>query len=115
MYPPFLSWALPRESVVTESGPGPRFWSRRFVPLSVGVIAASLVLGLGLTRLNTDPSLMDYFKPHRELRDGLEYVDRNGGSNPLTLVVAAADGSTLNHKDAIKQLSALTNVPMARR
>src|SRR5207302_2728187 len=64
----------------------------------------SLGLGFGLTRLNTDPNLLEYFKPHQELRDGLEYVDRNGGSNPLTLVVAAADGSTLNSKDAYKQM-----------
>src|SRR5438045_7238406 len=85
-------------------GPGRRFWSRRFVPLSTGVIVVSLGLGFGLTRLNTDPNLLEYFKPHQELRDGLEYVDRNGGSNPLTIVVAAADGSTLNHKDAYKQL-----------
>ena len=80
------------------------FWSRRFVPLSIAVVAASVALGVGVFRLDTDPSLFDYFKPHEELRDGLEYVDRNGGSNPLTLVVAAADGSTLNHKEAYKQM-----------
>src|SRR5438093_1144868 len=104
MYPAFLRWAVPRDSAVMEMGPGRRFWSRRFVPLSTGVIVVSLGLGLGLTRLNTDPNLLEYFKPHQELRDGLEYVDRNGGSNPLTLVVAAADGSTLNSKDAYKQM-----------
>jgi len=48
--------------------------------------------------------LLEYFKPHRPLREGLEYVDRNGGSNPLTLVVAEADGRPLNHKDAYKDL-----------
>jgi len=104
MYPAFLGWAVPRETVVTEAGPGRSFWSRRFVPLSIAVVAASVALGVGVFRLDTDPSLFDYFKPHEELRDGLEYVDRNGGSNPLTLVVAAADGSTLNHKEAYKQM-----------
>jgi predicted RND superfamily exporter protein len=104
MYPSFLSWAVPRESVITQVGPGRPFWSRRFVPLSIGVIVASVGLGVGLTRLDTDPSLLEYFKPHRALRDGLEYVDRNGGSNPLTLVVASADGSPLNHKEAYKQM-----------
>jgi len=104
MYPAFLRWAVPRDSAVMEMGPGRRFWSRRFVPLSTAVIVVSLGLGFGLTRLNTDPNLLEYFKPHQELRDGLEYVDRNGGSNPLTLVVAAADGSTLNSKDAYKQM-----------
>src|SRR5207249_10627045 len=65
---------------------------------------ASVGLGFSLTRLDTDPSLLEYFKPHRELRDGLEYVDRNGGANPLTLVVASADGSPLNHKEAYKHM-----------
>src|SRR5262249_46841839 len=64
-------------------------------------------------KLNTDPNLLDYFKPHQPLRDGLEYVDRNGGSNPLTLVIAATDGSKLNTRDAYHQMwnlqSALEN------
>jgi predicted RND superfamily exporter protein len=104
MYPTFLAWAIPRRSTVTESGPTRPFWSRRFVPLSIGVIVVSAALGVGLTRLDTDPSLLEYFKRHSELRDGLEYIDRNGGSNPLTLVVAAADGRPLNHKDPYKEL-----------
>src|SRR3989442_3419080 len=36
MYPAFLRWAVPRDSAVMEMGPGRRFWSRRFVPLSTG-------------------------------------------------------------------------------
>ena len=31
-------------------------------------------------------------------------MDRNGGSNPLTLVVAAADGSKLNTGEAYHQM-----------
>src|SRR5207248_5290814 len=54
--------------------------------------------------VNTDPSLLDYFKPDQELRDGLEYVDRGGGSNPLKLVVSAADGSKLNTDAAYQRM-----------
>src|SRR5438093_10366718 len=115
MYPAFLAWAVPRTSAVFEAGPGRRFWSRRFVPLSAAVIVASLALASGMTRLNTDPNLLDYFKPHQPLRDGLEFVDRNGGSNPLTIVVSSADGSTLNHKDAIKQLWTLQSALEAHK
>src|SRR5436190_1917096 len=86
MYPPFLRWAVPRESKIVEAEPPHWFWSRRFEWLSLGVILLSVGLGFGLRRVNTDPSLLDYFKPHTELRDGIEYVDRTGGSNPLTLV-----------------------------
>ena len=54
--------------------------------------------------MNTDPSLLDYFKPHRELRDGLEYVDRSGGANPLTLVVSSANGAELNTDAAYEKM-----------
>lgn len=104
MYPWFLSWAEPRRTVIIEKGPKSAFWSRPFAGLSIVVVLVSLALSAGLTRLNTDPNLLDYFKPHRELRDGLEYVDRNGGSNPLTLVITAADGSELNTSDAYKKM-----------
>ncbi|MEY2608932.1 MAG: uncharacterized protein QOH31_6829, partial [Verrucomicrobiota bacterium] len=104
MYPPFLRWAVPRKSKLVEQGPPHSFWSRRFVPLSIGVILVSAALGFGLRRVNTDPSLFDYFKPHTELREGLEYVDRDGGSNPLTLVVAAANGSKLNTDAAYQKM-----------
>src|SRR5436190_13129588 len=104
MYPPFLRWAVPRKSKLLEAEPSRAFWSRRFVLLSLGVILLSAGLGFGLTHVNTDPSLRDYVKPHQELRDGLEYVDRAGGSNPLTLVVAAADGSKLNTDAAYQKM-----------
>ena len=104
LYPPFLRWAVPRKSKLVEAEPSHAFWSRRFVPLSLAVILVSAGLGFGLKRVNTDPSLLDYFKPHQELRDGLEYVDHNGGCNPLTLVVSAADGSKLNTDAAYQKM-----------
>lgn len=104
MYPPFLRWAVPHKTKLVEVEPPRRFWSRRFVLPAAAVILISVVLGFGLFRVNTDPSLLDYFKPNEELREGLEYVDRNGGSNPLTLVVSAADGSKLNTDAAYEKL-----------
>lgn len=50
-----------------------------------------LVGATGLTRVNTDPDLFSYFKKGDELRDGLEYIDRNGGSSPFKLVVVNQD------------------------
>jgi len=104
MYPPFLRWAVPRQSKLVEAEPPHWFWTRRFVLLSIAVILACTALGFGLPRVDTDPSLLDYFKPHQELRDGLEYVDHNGGSNPLTLIVSAADGSKLNTDEAYQKM-----------
>src|SRR5205809_937040 len=103
MYPPFLRWAVPRESKIVEAEPPHRFWARPFPILSAAVILVSGGLGFGLKYVNTDPSLLDYFKPHQELPDGLDYVDRNGGCNPPTLVVPSADGSQVN-TDAAYQI-----------
>ena len=96
MYPPFLRWAVPHKTKLAEIEPPRGFWSRRFIVVSIAVILISAGLGFGLTKVNTDPSLLDYFKPNQPLRDGIEYVDREGGSNPLKLVVANANGSPLN-------------------
>ncbi len=107
MYPSFLRWAVPRKSKVVEAEPPHAFWLRRFGLLSLGIILLSIGLGFGLMKVNTDPSLLDYFKPNRELRDGLEFVDRTGGCNPLTLVVSATNGSRLNTDEAYKKMSTL--------
>jgi uncharacterized protein len=104
MYPPFLRWTVPRQNKLIEQEPPRAFWSRRYAVLSSCVIIVSAVLGFGITRVNTDPNLLDYFKPHSELRDGLEYVDESGGSNPLTLVVSAADGTPLNTDAAYEKM-----------
>ena len=104
MYPAFLRWAVPRKSKIAEAEPTHAFWSRRFALLSLGVILLGAGLGLGLSKVNTDPSLLDYFKPNTELRDGLEFVDRTGGSNPLTFVVSASNGSLLNTDGAYQKM-----------
>src|SRR5437762_10085709 len=104
MYPAFLRWAVPRKSKSVEAEPTHAFWSRRFALLSSGVILLGAGLGLGLSKVNTDPSLLDYFKPKTELRDGLEFVDRTGGSNPLTLVVSASNSSLLNTDEAYQKM-----------
>ena len=104
MYPSFLRWAVPRKTKLVDVEPTHAFWSRRFALLSLGVIVLGVVLGFGLPKVNTDPSLLDYFKPGTELRDGLEYVDRTGGSNPLTLVVSASNGSRLNTDEAYQKM-----------
>jgi predicted RND superfamily exporter protein len=104
MYPSFLAWAVPRKTKLLEQEPPRRFWSRRFAVVSVIVIVATAGLSFGLARVNTDPSLLDYFKPHQELHDGLEFVDRSGGANIFTLVVSSADGAPLNTDAAYEKL-----------
>ncbi len=104
MYPAFLRWAVPHKTKLMEKEPPHAFWSRPFVLPSLATILLGIGLGFGLTRINTDPSLLDYFKPHQELRDGLEYVDDHGGANPLTLVVSAANGTRLDTDEAYQKM-----------
>jgi uncharacterized protein len=107
MYPSFLRWSTPHKSEILEQEPPPGFWSHRFALFSFAIILFGAVLAFGLTRINTDPSLLDYFKPNDELREGLEKVDRHGGANPLTLVVSSANGSKLNTDEAYQRLWSL--------
>ncbi|MGI9072289.1 MAG: MMPL family transporter [Bryobacteraceae bacterium] len=109
MYPAFLDWAGPKETKMVAKEAGTRFWEGKFVWTSVAVVLACAGLSFGLMRLNTDPSLLDYFKKGIQPQEGLTYVDRNGGSNPLTLVIAAANGSRLDTKEEYEKMWALQN------
>jgi uncharacterized protein len=102
MYSTFLDWATPKPSALPSPTGG--FWNRRFVWISGAIVVAGAGLAFGLTRLDTDPSLLDYFKKGQEPREGLAYVDRNGGSNPLTIVIAAKNGERLDNKDEYEKM-----------
>ncbi len=104
IYPWFLRWAVPPKSIVAGTKRYSPFGARRFVPPVLLLLALTFGLGLGMGRLNTDPSLLDYFKPQQTLRDGLEYVDHHGGSSPLDLVIADAQGRKLNTDDAYQRM-----------
>ncbi len=79
----------------------------------LGIIAAAT--GVGLKKINTDPSLLSYFKPGSEIRQGLDYIDRNGGSSLLNIVVRDFSESKMNtrktHKKLLKLNEALEQGP----
>lgn len=77
------------------------------LPVTVVTLLLTLVLAPGLGRLDTDPSLLSYFDPDGELREGLERIDQNGGSSPMTLVVADPDGARLDTPEVQKRMVAL--------
>jgi predicted RND superfamily exporter protein len=115
MYPAFLEWEKPRKTKTVSEKTAPLFGERKFAWVSVAIVLASVALSFGLTRLNTDPSLLDYFKKGMEPREGLAYVDRNGGSNPLTLVIAAANGDKLDTKEEYEKMWNLQDALEARK
>jgi uncharacterized protein len=104
MYPAFLDWAKPSETKAGAKGTGAAFWDRKFVWPALATVLLSAALSFGLFHLNTDPSLLDYFKAGRQPREGLTAVDHNGGTNPLTLVVAAKGGGRLDTKEGYEKL-----------
>ncbi len=65
----------------------------------IGVAAFAVVvllIGSGVPRVDTDPGLLTYFAPGSELREGLESIDRDGGSSTLEIVVRDVDGARLD-------------------
>ena len=59
--------------------------SHGFVRYGTGFILVLIAVALmpGLTRLNTDPSLLSYFEEGSELHEGLAFVDQNGGKQSV--------------------------------
>ncbi len=74
-------------------------------PALVAVVVA--VAALGLLRTNTDPNLLSYFAEGSELRDGLELIDRSGGSSPLYLVVRDPEGRQVDVTQVEQALAAV--------
>ncbi len=45
----------------------------------------------GVWMIDSDPSLLSYFSKKSEIHQGFSYIDRNGGSSPLILVIKSKD------------------------
>jgi predicted RND superfamily exporter protein len=105
LYPAFLSrWAKVRplgESVLARGSAGGR---RGAV---VAIVAVIVVSAVGVLRVNTDPGLLTYFGEGGELREGLEQMDRDGGSSTLDIVVRSPDGGRLDTPQTFAELEAL--------
>jgi len=68
--------------------------------VAIGIVV--LIAAFGLRGFNTDPSLLSYFAVGSELRDGLETIDRDGGSSSLDVAVADPNGRLLD-TDAVNR------------
>ncbi len=111
IYPWFLATArtpqaAERRRAGIESGLR-SFFSRRHGPIVAGLAAFTVIGAFGLSRLNTDPDLPSYFKPGGDLRTGLEFVDKTGGSSPLKLVIEENPRVQLSDKGEYKKLMSL--------
>ena len=75
---------------------------KQFVML---IIFVTCLLTLpGLTMINSDPSLLSYFSKSSEIYKGFSYIDRNGGSSPLVLVVRSSDNEKIHSNKSYDKL-----------
>jgi predicted RND superfamily exporter protein len=95
VYPAFLGrWARMRGAVAGRVSEPEPVRHRRSVVAAVGVVVT--VVGAGMLRIDTDPGLLTYFSEGSELREGLEQIDRDGGSSTLDVVVADPGGERVD-------------------
>ncbi len=108
IYPFFLRLQRPSVAPAREGGsPAARtagFFTRRHGWIAGGLLAAAGIASIGLARLDTEPSIFAYFKRTSEIRRSLEYIDQNGGSVPLNVVVANPDGKPFKFSKAYSKL-----------
>ncbi len=81
-----------------------RFLEKKRKLIIFSILALFLMALPGLWRANTDPSLLSYFSKNSEIEKGLTYIDHNGGSSPLVLVIKMASGERLDTDKAYGQL-----------
>lgn len=106
VYPAFLGrWATPREAPeIRAAGVGSRLGGRWSVALATMLVVA---IGLGALRVDTDPGLLTYFGEDTELREGLETIDRDGGSSTLEIVVRDDDGARVDTPPVFAEMQAM--------
>lgn len=68
------------------------------------ILTFIIVTFASLKYLDTDPSLISYFAKNSKITKGLEYIDRNGGSSPLLIVLKTKTGEPLNTNKSYRQL-----------
>ncbi|MGD2044760.1 MAG: MMPL family transporter [Gemmatimonadota bacterium] len=106
VYPAFLArWAKVRAPRAGGYATGLASGHRGLVlACTVAVVA---VAGFGVMRVDTDPGLLTYFAEGSELREGLEQIDRDGGSSTLDLVVSDPDGQRIDQPAVFSRLGTL--------
>lgn len=71
------------------------------------LFGVALLLTPYLPRLNTDPSLLEYFDREGPIYEGLQYLDRDGGSTPLLIAIRDPSGSGFDSRHTFSQVQEL--------
>ncbi|MGO9954249.1 MAG: efflux RND transporter permease subunit [Dissulfurispiraceae bacterium] len=111
IYPFFLRIQTPRlhGKTANESSELSSFFKNKHGVIVAAILIITVAASTGLWKLDTEPSLFSYFKKDSDIRDSLEYVDQNGGSIPLDIVVANENKAPLKIEDDYHRLWRLQN------
>lgn len=118
LYPVFLLFAARKPRSESSAAPA-RDIPRRVKLTGYGIGGVLLVIAgvalPGLSTLNTDPGLLSYFKEGSDIRAGLSFIDKNGGSSPLKLVVRRENGERLDSEVGYEAMWKLHNELAAQK
>ena len=104
--PLYLRSAAPRTSP-PDSDSTPRHWPIASTATAIAVLAVAWAIGSGVTRLDTDPSMLDYFAEDTTVHRGLRFVDARSGTNPLNISVSWRPREALDNRDGYERMWAL--------
>ena len=78
------------------------------VPIALTIVGGSIVVGWsGIDKLDTDPSLLAYFKKSQSIFQGIQAVDKFGGSNPLNFVISHKNREKLKSSENFEKMMKL--------
>ncbi len=80
------------------------FFSKKHIWITTLILFISGVAATGFKTINTDPSMLSYFKKETPLRESLDYIDSDGGSSPLKFVIRNKEATPLNTNKVYKQM-----------
>ena len=110
IFPPFLYFSGSQSKTAKKNVSRGFFGRGLFQYLGSGLLGVLVIATLpGLLRLETDPSLLSYFKSGGQIEAGLSSIDKSGGSSPLQLVVSTKSGDELDSADAYEKMWKLHN------
>lgn len=104
--PLYLRFAAPKTSP-PDSDSTPRHWPIASTATAIAVLAVAWAIGSGVTRLDTDPSMLDYFAEDTTVHRGLRFVDARSGTNPLNISVSWRPREALDNRDGYERMWAL--------
>lgn len=81
-----------------------RMLEKNYTLLVMVLMGILIITTPHLWQLNTDPSLLAFFDKNNAIYEGLEYIDQNGGSAPLIVVVRDQKKEPLNTRKMMRRL-----------